>query len=134
MSPAPASSSADTATAAGITDAQTAVAPAARPERLWREVVGDELRTVRQTRGESLRRVATRARVSPQYLSEIERGFKEASSEILAALGTALDLSLVDLTRGAAARLTPTVLEVSSLQTAPAMPAAPAATAFALAA
>ena len=99
MSPAPASSPADTAV---TTDAQTAVAPAARPERLWREVVGDELRAVRQTRGESLRRVATRARVSPQYLSEMERGRKDPSSEMLAAACGSLGLSLGEFARRSA--------------------------------
>ncbi|MGA1838555.1 helix-turn-helix transcriptional regulator [Herbiconiux sp. 11R-BC] len=74
-------------------------------ERLWRELVGEELRESRLARGESLRTVAGRARVSPQYLSEIERGFKEPSSEILAALGGALERSLLDLTSGVAERL-----------------------------
>jgi len=77
----------------------------ARPERLWRQLVGEELREVRQTRGATLREVAGKARVSPQYLSEIERGSKEPSSEILAAIGTSLDLSLLDLTIGVATRL-----------------------------
>ncbi len=74
-------------------------------ERLWRELVGEELRESRLARGESLRKVAGRARVSPQYLSEIERGFKEPSSEILAALGGALERSLLELTSGVAERL-----------------------------
>ena len=76
------------------------------PEGLWRHLVGEQLRDIRQGRGESLRTVAGRARVSPQYLSEIERGFKEPSSEILAALGESLDTSLLDLTVGVAERLT----------------------------
>jgi len=80
---------------------------APRPDRLWRHVVGEELRAIRLDRGESLRAVANRARVSPQYLSEIERGFKEPSSEILAALGASLDTTLLDLTTGVADRLTP---------------------------
>ena len=78
-------------------------------ERLWRHLVGEQLRDIRQERGESLRAVAGRARVSPQYLSEIERGFKEPSSEILAALGDSLDTSLLDLTVGVAERLTTNV-------------------------
>lgn len=76
-----------------------------RPERLWRVLVGEQLRTIRVARGESLRGVAGRARVSPQYLSEIERGFKEPSSEILAALGASLDTTLLELTSGIAERL-----------------------------
>jgi transcriptional regulator with XRE-family HTH domain len=79
-----------------------------RPERLWRELVGEQLRAVRSARGETLRDVASSARVSPQYLSEIERGLKEPSSEILAAIGESLDTTLLDLTAGVAQRLTDT--------------------------
>ena len=75
------------------------------PEGLWRHLVGEQLRDIRQERGETLRTVASRASVSPQYLSEIERGFKEPSSEILAAIGESLDTSLLDLTVGVAERL-----------------------------
>jgi len=67
--------------------------------------VGEQLRGIRRSRGETLRGVASRARVSPQYLSEVERGHKEPSSEILAAIGTALETSLLDLTVGVANRL-----------------------------
>ena len=69
-----------------------------RTEPLWRHLVGEVLRDTRLARRETLRTVAMRAGVSPQYLSEIERGFKEPSSEILAALTGSLDLSLLDLT------------------------------------
>ncbi len=89
--------------------AKTRPAPSSPPaprEKLWRHVVGEELRAIRLDRGESLRRVACRARVSPQYLSEIERGFKEPSSEILAAIGASLDTTLLDLTTAVAERLT----------------------------
>ncbi|THG28720.1 helix-turn-helix domain-containing protein [Naasia lichenicola] len=75
------------------------------PERLWRELVGEQLRGIRQSRGDTLRDVADRASVSPQYLSEIERGFKEPSSEILAAIAASLDRTLLDLTTGVADRL-----------------------------
>jgi len=85
----------------------TAASERQATERLWRHVVGEELRAIRLDRGESLRKVATRARVSPQYLSEIERGFKEPSSEILAAIGASLDTSLLDLTTAVSERLTP---------------------------
>ena len=77
-------------------------------EPLWRHLVGDELRTLRRARGETLGAVAKRARVSPQYLSELERGGKEPSSEILAAIGEALDSSLLDLTSAIAGRLSET--------------------------
>jgi len=80
-------------------------APTRRRERLWRELVGEQLREIRTDRGETLRTVAKRADVSPQYLSEIERGFKEPSSEILAAIGGSLDTSLLDLAAGVAERL-----------------------------
>ena len=76
-----------------------------RSERLWRELVGEQLRGIRGDRGETLRDVAKRAGVSPQYLSEIERGGKEPSSEILAAIGASLDTTLLDLTIGVAERL-----------------------------
>ena len=77
-----------------------------RPEPLWRELVGRELRTERLDRGERLADVAERAGVSTQYLSEVERGLKEPSSEILGAVSGALDLRLVDLTIRVARRLT----------------------------
>lgn len=78
-----------------------------QPERLWRDVVGEELRAVRLGRRESLQTVAGRARISPQYLSEIERGSKEPSSEILAAVGDSLGTSLLELTTAVAERLRP---------------------------
>jgi DNA-binding XRE family transcriptional regulator len=72
-------------------------APAEQSEPLWRELVGEELRQERQHRGERLVDVAERAGVSPQYLSEVERGLKDASSEMLAALAGALDLTVREL-------------------------------------
>ncbi|WGW14077.1 helix-turn-helix transcriptional regulator [Saxibacter everestensis] len=61
-------------------------------------MLGDRLRGLRHERGATLGEVATRAGVSPQYLSEIERGRKEPSSEMIAAVIGALDTTLVDLT------------------------------------
>lgn len=52
-----------------------------KPDPLWREVLGRKLRAVREDRGARLVDVAARAGISPQYLSEIERGRKEPSSE-----------------------------------------------------
>jgi len=72
------------------------------PEPLWRDIVGRRLRSQRAARGETLYDVAKRAGVSPQYLSEIERGRKEPSSEMIAAVAGALGTSLLDLTAGAA--------------------------------
>ncbi len=81
-------------------DEPAAAVPAQeRPrEPLWRQMLGDSLRERRNDRGETLDEVATRAGVSPQYLSEIERGLKEPSSEIIAAVGGALGTTLLDLT------------------------------------
>lgn len=67
-------------------------------EPLWREVTGHVLRRHRHDLGERLVETAERAGVSSQYLSELERGRKDASSEVLAAVAGALGLSLVDLT------------------------------------
>ncbi|WP_300402779.1 helix-turn-helix transcriptional regulator [Nocardioides sp.] len=71
---------------------------AAAPEPLWREALGRELRQVRQDQARTLAEVAQRAGVSVQYLSEVERGLKEPSSEIVGAVTGALGLRLVDLT------------------------------------
>jgi transcriptional regulator with XRE-family HTH domain len=64
---------------------------------LLREVIGNVFRRLRRERGITLRELAERAQVSVPYLSEIERGRKEPSSEILAAICRALDLELTDL-------------------------------------
>ena len=76
------------------------------PEPLWREAVGEQLREERTFRGERIVDVAGRAGVAPQYLSELERGRKDPSSEVLAAVSGALGLSVLELTRGAGRRLT----------------------------
>src|ERR1700730_1019229 len=67
-------------------------------EPLWREVLGRRLRLLRQEQQETLSETAARAGISPQYLSEVERGRKEPSSEMIAALAGALGTTLVDLT------------------------------------
>lgn len=66
---------------------------------ILRRVIGEELRRRRQEQGRTLRDVSAAARVSLGYLSEIERGQKEASSELLAAICTALDVPLSHLLR-----------------------------------
>ena len=81
-----------------------AAAPAA-PEPLWREAVGGALREERAEREQRLVDVADRAGVSVQYLSEVERGLKEPSSEVLAAVAGALDLSVAELAGRASTRL-----------------------------
>ena len=62
-----------------------------------RQVIGDELRRRRQDQGRTLRDVSAAAAVSLGYLSEVERGQKEASSELLAAICGALDVPLSDV-------------------------------------
>ena len=61
---------------------------------LMRTHIGQSLRAARVEQGRTLRAVASDARVSLGYLSEVERGQKEASSELLNAICTALNLSL----------------------------------------
>jgi transcriptional regulator with XRE-family HTH domain len=64
---------------------------------LLREAIGGSLRRARTSRRRTLREVSHQARVSLGYLSEVERGRKEASSELLAAICEALDFPLPDL-------------------------------------
>jgi XRE family transcriptional regulator, stress-response regulator len=64
---------------------------------LLREAIGDRLRHARTNQHRTLREVSRAARVSLGYLSEVERGRKEASSELLAAICDALKLPLADL-------------------------------------
>jgi transcriptional regulator with XRE-family HTH domain len=59
-----------------------------------RERIGEVLRSQRMQQGRTLRDVSADAQVSLGYISEVERGQKEASSELLAALCTALDVPL----------------------------------------
>jgi ribosome-binding protein aMBF1 (putative translation factor) len=68
---------------------------------LLRRVLGEVLRTARMQRGLTLRELSKTARVSLGYISEIERGQKEASSELLAALCEALEVPLSDVLRDA---------------------------------
>lgn len=69
---------------------------------LARHHLGAALRHARMRQGMTLREVSAAARVSLGYISEIERGHKEASSELLAALCAAVDLPLSDLLAEAA--------------------------------
>jgi transcriptional regulator with XRE-family HTH domain len=68
-----------------------------RPRPLLRTMLGDVLRRTRLEQGRTLADVAQAARVSMPYLSELERGRKEGSSEILAAICDALGIGLPDL-------------------------------------
>ncbi|MFH9196726.1 helix-turn-helix domain-containing protein [Streptomyces anulatus] len=85
--------------------AATPAAPALPREPLWRDLVGEVLRRERQAQGRTLKDVAEAARISMPYLSEVERGLKEASSEVLAAAAQALGLSLADVLALAGERL-----------------------------
>jgi hypothetical protein len=85
----------------GTRPAASPVPPERRPptvrEPLWRDLVGDVLRRERLDQERTLKEVAETARISMPYLSEVERGRKEASSEVLAAAAGALGLGLGDL-------------------------------------
>lgn len=70
-----------------------------------RSEIGDELRDLRQRQGRTLREVSSKARVSLGYLSEIERGQKEASSELLGSICEALDVPMSDVLRNVADRV-----------------------------
>jgi transcriptional regulator with XRE-family HTH domain len=90
---------------------------------LLRRVIGDALRSRRQAQHRTLREVSTAANVSLGYLSEIERGQKEASSELLAAICDALGARLSELLREVSSTVA-TVEQVDGIL-AP-VPAAPA--------
>ncbi|SEL13925.1 helix-turn-helix domain-containing protein [Streptacidiphilus jiangxiensis] len=83
-------------TSAGAAPAGAPQGPAVR-EPLWRDLVGEALRRERLAQERTLKDVADAARISMPYLSELERGRKEASSEVLAAAARALGLGLGDL-------------------------------------
>lgn len=86
---------------------------------LLRDALGDTLRHARVGQSRTLRDVSTVANVSLGYLSEVERGRKEASSELLAAICDALDLQVADVLDNAssAMRGTSTVAQVDARST-----------------
>lgn len=79
--------------------------PIDSPAPLLRELLGEVLRRKRSERGRTLREVAETARVSLAYISEVERGQKEASSEILGAVCQALGITILELVSAAAGEL-----------------------------
>jgi len=79
--------------------------PAPEREPLWREALGEELREERLRVRRTLADVGQEAGVSTQYLSEVERGRKEPSSEVIGAVAGALGVRLVDLTTRVSRRL-----------------------------
>jgi transcriptional regulator with XRE-family HTH domain len=72
---------------------------------LLRQEIGDVLRDARRQQGRTLREVSSVARVSLGYLSEVERGQKEASSELLASICGALDVPLSSVLREVSSRV-----------------------------
>jgi transcriptional regulator with XRE-family HTH domain len=66
---------------------------------IFRRLLGEVLRAQRMRQGRTLRQISADARVSLGYISEIERGQKEASSELLASLCTALEAPLSEVLR-----------------------------------
>ena len=88
---------------------------------LVREVIGDVLRRVRTSQGRTLREVSDSARVSLGYLSEVERGRKEPSSELLNAICDALEVPLSEVLIGAGERM---AREEHPAPSAPAVPGA----------
>jgi transcriptional regulator with XRE-family HTH domain len=76
-----------------------------RTRPLLRTALGEVLRRARLAQGRTLADVSRAARVSVPYLSELERGRKEASSEVLAAICDALGIDLADLLAAAGHRL-----------------------------
>jgi transcriptional regulator with XRE-family HTH domain len=85
---------------------------------LFRRLLGDVLRGARMQRGMTLRELSAEARVSLGYISEIERGQKEASSELLASLCQAMDLPLSEVLRDVADAVAVEELAVAELAAA----------------
>ncbi|WP_286960731.1 MULTISPECIES: helix-turn-helix domain-containing protein [Arsenicicoccus] len=77
--------------------------PAVEP--LWREAVGGVIRDERHDQGQRIVDLAERAGIAPQYLSEIERGRKDPSSEVLGAVAGALDLTVGEVASRAASTM-----------------------------
>jgi XRE family transcriptional regulator, stress-response regulator len=75
---------------------------------LLRQEIGDVLRDARRQQGRTLREVSSVARVSLGYLSEVERGQKEASSELLASICGALAVPLSSVLREVSERVAAT--------------------------
>ncbi|MEK9524258.1 helix-turn-helix domain-containing protein [Streptomyces sp. NPDC087908] len=86
---------------------------------LLRRLLGDVLRRQRQRQGRTLREVSSSARVSLGYLSEVERGQKEASSELLSAICDALDVRMSELMREVSDELSLAELAASAAASAP---------------
>jgi transcriptional regulator with XRE-family HTH domain len=82
---------------------------------LLREEIGDVLRDARRQQGRTLREVSSVARVSLGYLSEVERGQKEASSELLASICGALAVPLSSVLREVSERVAATEPQAAAI-------------------
>nr|WP_120492387.1 helix-turn-helix transcriptional regulator [Corynebacterium lactis] len=80
-----------------VTNVRIGAAPVESKEPLLREALGESLRDIRTRCGLTLRELSEAAAISPGYLSELERGRKEVSSELLASVCSALGISVSDL-------------------------------------
>ena len=92
----------------------------AKPEPLLRQALGLALRAFRADKGVTLRELAKAARVSPGYISELERGRKEVSSELLASVCHALNATVADVLIEAAGNMAMTSVDQELAQTSPA--------------
>ncbi len=102
-----------------VTVSPLVVVPGRRPAPLLREAIGRVLREERVAREERLVDVARQAAISPQYLSEIERGAKDPSSEVLRSVSGALDLAPADVVRRASVLMARPTQRRTSVRTAP---------------
>ena len=91
-----------------------------QPEPLLREALGMTLRAFRADKGVTLRELAGVAHVSPGYLSELERGRKEVSSEMLAAVCHALNVRVADVLIEAAGTMALPSMDAELATTTPA--------------
>lgn len=94
-------------------------APKEMPVIVLRREIGEVLRSARQQQGRTLREVSSAAQVSLGYLSEVERGQKEASSELLASICQALDIPMSSVLRQVSDRIA-VIEEVTIPDTVPA--------------
>lgn len=89
---------------------------------LWREVLGEQLRSARVAQKRTLRDVASSANIALGYLSELERGRKEASSELLGSICAALDVPVSTILSGAAQQAFETEFAASVVRPLPVKP------------
>lgn len=112
--------SAAAAAHAAATSAERAATTRRVPEPLLREALGWTLRAFRADKGITLRELAGLAHVSPGYLSELERGRKEVSSEMLAAVCHALGATVGEVLLEAAGNMVMPSVDAELANTAPA--------------